>query len=162
MRFLILLFAVFSISIAECLHAQQKVESEAAVVRFILQGHDSLKVGDKTMLQVEVTPKKGWHVYSALPSEDGAYQPAAIEWGFTSWGFEATPELKEEGKMTSEFDEIMNGIIRYYKDRVMFSLGIKITEADIRLEGYFDFMACNDEKCIPLSAELRLEAKAKK
>ncbi|MFM2376309.1 MAG: hypothetical protein RLZZ165_1406 [Bacteroidota bacterium] len=160
MRFRILLFAVFSISLTGCLHAQQKVESEAAVVRFILQGHDSLKIGAKTTLRVEVTPKKGWHVYSALPSEDEAYQPAAFDWGFTSRGFEATPELKEEGKMTSEFDDIMNGIMRYYKDRVVFSQGIKITEADIRLEGNFDYLACNDEKCIMLSAELKLEAKA--
>lgn len=160
MRFRIILFAVFSISLAECLHAQQTVESEAAAVRFILPGNDSLKVGAKTTLRVEVTPKKGWHVYSALPSEDGAYQPAAFDWGFTSRGFEATPQLEEEGKMTSAFDEIMNGTIRYYKARVVFSQGLKLTEADIRLEGYFDFMACNDEKCIPLSAEVKLEAKA--
>ena len=144
------------------LHAQAKVESEAAVVKFALAEENPLKVGGTTQLLVEATPKRGWHVYSANPSDDGAYQPAILGWEVSSRGFEATPKLDEKGAMTSQFDEIMNGVVRYYKGAVTFSQEVKLTEEEVALVGYFDYMACNEEKCIPLTAEFKLEAKAKK
>lgn len=147
---------------ATSLSAQKKAESEAATIKFSLDGQAPLKVGDKTRLLIEVTPKKGWHVYSALPSEEGAYQPAAVGWEIQSRGFEAAEKLEESGAMTSMFDEIMNGTVRYYKGQVTFSQELKLTEVQVTLVGYFDYMACNDEKCIPLTADLNLEATAKK
>ena len=139
----------------------QKKESEAAIVKFSVANEDNLKVGDGTKFLVEVTPKEGWHVYSALPSDEGAYQPAVLGWEVASVGFSASSKLNEEGAMTSSFDDIMGGTVRYYKAKVLFSQEIKLTEKDVALVGSFDYMACNEEKCIPLTAEFKLETKAK-
>jgi len=146
--------------ITTALHAQ-KSESEAATVKFSVADEGHLKVGGTTKFVIEATPKAGWHVYSAIPSEEGAYQPAVLGWEETSLGFSAGDKLLEEGSMTSSFDDIMGGTVRYYKEKVLFSQEIKLTEKDVALVGYFDYMACNEFKCIPLTAEFKLETKAK-
>jgi DsbC/DsbD-like thiol-disulfide interchange protein len=144
-----------------CAQAQKK-ESEAAIVNFSVLNSDQLKLGDGTKFQIEVTPKAGWHVYSALPSEEGAYMPAVLGWEPASSGFSASEKLNEEGSMTSSMDDVMGGTVRYYKAKVLFSQEIKLTEKDVKLVGFFDYMACNEEKCIPLTAEFELDANAKK
>jgi DsbC/DsbD-like thiol-disulfide interchange protein len=141
--------------------AQQKRESEGATVVVSVLNQDKLKVGDKATLQIEVTPKAGWHVYSAIPSEDGVYKQAELGWELDSRGFEAEKELKEEGYMTEMRDDILDGMVRYYKAKVIFTQSIKVTDKSVILVGYFDYMACNEEKCIPLTAEFKLEVKAK-
>jgi hypothetical protein len=143
------------------LQAQKKVESEAATLKFSMEEGSELKVGSKAKFTIEATPKAGWHVYSAIPSEDGAYQPAVLGWDITSRGFETEAKLEEKGGLIEAFDEIMNGTVRYYKGVVVFSQEMKLTEKEVLLEGFFDYMACNDEKCIPLTAEIKFEAKAK-
>ena len=152
---LLLLLALLSFGFA---HAQDN--SEAAYVRVGI-GHDGeLKVGDQASLQISVVPKEGWHVYSAIPSKEGAYQPAEVAYDNTSRGFEADPELKEEGSMHSQFDDIMGGVLRYYEGKVLFSQSIKVTEEDVIVTGTFDYMACNEFKCIPLMAEFKVTATA--
>jgi DsbC/DsbD-like thiol-disulfide interchange protein len=154
-----ILLLVFGTTI--CAQAQKK-ESEAAIVKFSVLNNDDLKIGDRTKFQIEVTPKEGWHVYSALPSDEGAYMPAVLGWEPASSGFVAGEKLNEEGSMTSSMDDVMGGTVRYYKMKVLFSQEIKLTEKDVKLVGFFDYMACNEEKCIPLTAEFELEANAKK
>lgn len=155
-------FWIVMLALCTALVAQaQKKESEAAVVQFSIVNDGKLKVGEATQLQIEVTPKTGWHVYSALPSEDGAYMPAVLGWEVESRGFTAGDKLMETGAMTSSFDDIMGGTVRYYKGKVLFSQEIKLTEKEVILVGYLDYMACNEEKCIPLTAEFKLESKAK-
>jgi DsbC/DsbD-like thiol-disulfide interchange protein len=139
----------------------QKKESEAAVVTFSVVDAAKLKVGESAKFQIEVTPKAGWHVYSALPSDDGAYMPAVLGWEIESRGFTAGDKLLEDGVLTSSFDDIMGGTVRYYKAKVLFSQEIKVTESEVIMVGFFDYMACNEEKCIPLTAEFKLDAKAK-
>jgi DsbC/DsbD-like thiol-disulfide interchange protein len=157
----IALALIFLLSLTLGVHAQRKADSEAADIKFSLQDEDQLTVGAKTKLVIEVTPKKNWHVYSALPSDDGAYQPTVVGYEITSRGFEASAKLDENGPMLSMFDEIMNGTVRYYKAPVVFSQELKLTETEVVLAGYFDYMACNEEKCIPLTAEFNFDAKAK-
>jgi thiol:disulfide interchange protein DsbD len=139
----------------------QKNESEAAFVTVSVANEAKLKVGTTATFQIEVKAKQGWHVYSALPSEEGAYMPAVLSWEIESRGFTASDKLMEDGVMTSSFDDIMGGTVRYYKDKVLFSQEIKVTEADVIMVGVFDYMACNEEKCIPLTAEFKLDVKAK-
>jgi DsbC/DsbD-like thiol-disulfide interchange protein len=155
------LAVIFWATLALGLHAQDKAESEAAIMKFSLKDADQLKKGEKATFVIEVTPKNGWHTYSAMPSEDGAYLPAALGWDVTSRGFEAAEKLDEQGAMFTEFDDIMNGMMRYYKAPMTFSQEVKLTETDLVFAGYVDYMACNDEKCIPLTAEFKFEAQVK-
>lgn len=151
------LFSLLAFSFA-CIQAQH--ESEAAFIRTGLTHNGNLTVGDDATVQISVIPKEGWHVYSAKESEDGAYQPAVIDLEMTSNGFEMVGGLGEVGKMHSEYDDIMEGMLRYYEGKVVFTQDIKITEGEVMFAGSFDYMACNDFKCIPLLAEIKVAAKA--
>lgn len=134
----------------------QKHESEAAVINFSVDQPAGLAVGSTTKFKIEVTPKAGWHVYSAIPSEDGAYMQAELGWEIDSRGFEAAAKVQEEGGMVEMYDDIMAGMMRYYKGNVTFSQELKVTETEVILVGYFDYMACNEAKCIPLGAKFKL------
>jgi DsbC/DsbD-like thiol-disulfide interchange protein len=136
-----------------CLKAQQK----PAKVTVTLSEHETLAVGDKVNLLIRVVPEKGWHVYSALPSEEGVYQAALISYEITSVGFEAGDKIKEEGGMITEFDDIMEGTMRYYKTAVTFSHPLKITEEEVQITGAFDYMACDDEKCLVFTEEFNIK-----
>ncbi len=133
--------------------AKGQYESEAAFVRVGFAQDGELEIGGKAKLQVSVVPKEGWHVYSAIPSDEGAYEPALLDFAITSAGFTLVDGLKEEGSMHSEYDDIMGGTLRYYESNVIFIQEIEITEAEIVAAGSFDYMACNDFKCIPLLSE---------
>ncbi len=137
-------------------------ESEAAYVRVGISHDGSLKVGDKAKLQISVVPKAGWHVYSAIPSKEGAYEPAMLDIGINSEGFSLVEGLGEEGSMHSEYDDIMGGMLRYYESNVVFVQEIEVTESNVVAAGSFDYMACNDFKCIPLLSEFKVSATAAK
>ena len=135
-------------------------ESEAANVRVGISHDGSPAVGENAKLQISVVPKAGWHVYSAIPSEEGAYEPALVDFEITSAGFTLVEGLKEEGSMHSEYDDIMGGMLRYYEGNVIFTQEIKITEGEVVAVGSFEYMACNDFKCIPLLSEFKVSATA--
>ena len=134
--------------------------SEAAIISYSLDTN-SFQAGDQANLIFEVQPKENWHIYSAKPSEDGASEPTSLNWEITSQGFEAKGELQESGRMTSIYDDIMEGILRYYKEKFTFSQPIQITESQILLVGTLDYMACNEFKCIPLMAEFKVNRTSK-
>ena len=101
-------------------------------------------------------------MYSAIPSKEGAYEPAMIDFEITSVGFSVVDGLQEAGSMHSEYDDIMGGMLRYYERNVTFSQEIEVTETDIVAAGSFEYMACNDFKCIPLLSEFKVTATASK
>lgn len=154
-RFLLFLFVL---TLGTALKGQN---SQAATLNIYLENADVAKVGDEVTLVVEVTPKVGWHVYSALASEEGAYRPAEVGFEVGSRGFEAVGVLGETGKMIEKFDEIMGGMTRYYKETVVFRYRLKTTEPELVVEGYFDYMGCNEFQCMPFGAEFSLKAKIK-
>lgn len=136
-------------------------DSQAARLNIHFDTEKPLQVGQTTTLVIEVEPKGEWHVYSALPSEEGAYRPAEVGWEATSRGFEAVGKLKEDGRMTEKMDEIMGGMVRYYEDKVVYTQTLKITEPDVTTIGFFDYMACDENQCIPFTATFELKAAAK-
>lgn len=139
--------------------AQQKIH--AADFKFAVENTDnSLKVGEPAEFLIKVKPMPGWHIYSAIPSEEGAYSPTEIGYEMNSAGFEAIEGIGESGSMHSEMDDIMGGMVRYYGGPVVFSQKITITETEVRLVGYVDYMACDDYKCITLTEEFDVTAKA--
>jgi DsbC/DsbD-like thiol-disulfide interchange protein len=157
-RMKIFLFAILSLFGASA-WAQ---DSQAARLNIHFDTEKPLQVGQTTTLIIEVEPKGAWHVYSALPSEEGAYRPAEVGWDITSRGFEAVGTLQEDGRMTEKLDEIMGGMVRYYEQKVIYRQTVKITEVDVAANGYFDYMACDESQCIPFTATFELKAAAQK
>lgn len=134
--------------------------SEAAMVRTGINPGPNGQLGDTATFFISVVPKDGWHVYSAVPSKEGAYEPAAVIYDMTSMGFKAVGELKEDGRMTSHFDDIMGGTLRFYEDKVLFSQSIILTDEEVIVTGTFDYMACNEIKCVPYTHEFKMPLKA--
>lgn len=156
MRSLLFIFALaFSIP----LNAQYK--SEAASVEVKLMANEEMAVGNEAALVVSVVPENGWHVYSARESEDGAYPPTQLTLAEGCKGLEAGDQLLEKGELKSEYDELMGGTLLYYKEKVFFSRSIKVTGTDVIAIGTFDYMACNDFKCIPFTVDFETRAVAK-
>lgn len=136
-------------------------DSQAARLNIHLDTEQALEVGKATHLVIEVEPKAGWHIYSSEPSAEGVYRPAEVGWEINSRGFEAGAGIKEEGRMTTQVDDVLGGTVRYYKEKVVFLQPIQVTESEVVVAGFFDYMACNEFQCIPFTADFEVKAKAK-
>lgn len=151
---------IFALLFVVTLKAQQ--QHHAADFEFSLEDHGSLTVGGEAQFIVKVTPAPGWHIYSAVDSEEGVYSPTGMEYDIISRGFEVVGNLEEEGKIISEMDDIMGGMMRYYKTPATFIQTIKITEEEVKVIGYVDYMACDEMKCVMLTEAFELAAEAAK
>ncbi|MDR0799363.1 MAG: thioredoxin family protein [Dysgonamonadaceae bacterium] len=98
------------------------------------------------------TIEKGWHLYDMnMPS--GGPIP-------TSFVFETVKGAGLSGKMsttmgiTTSYDDLFGMDISWYKDNPTFVQKLKITDPEkFRIEGYINYMSCNDENCIALKEE---------
>lgn len=142
------LFAFFAIGV----NAQTP-----ATVTFKVNHPMGLDSGSVALFEIKIEPNKGWHVYSAEASEEGAYKPTEIEYDINSRGFMADDKISETGLLMKEFDDIMGGMMRYYKSPVTFSQRIKITDAEVFLKGMVNYMACDDEKCLVFTEEFEIK-----
>jgi DsbC/DsbD-like thiol-disulfide interchange protein len=106
------------------------------------------KVADgeyKIMLQVKLTDV--WAIYSQhLESDEG---PIATSINFEkndAAEFQGTVE--ELGEKLEIYDEMFEMNIVKYKHEVVFVQTVKAPEGT-RLKGNYEFMVCNDERCLP-------------
>ena len=94
------------------------------------------------------TADKGWHLYDMNLPEGGPIS--------TSFTFETLKGAKLVGQPTSSvtpttvFDEQFQMNLRWYAGCVTFTQKLKVTDAaKFKAEGAVEFMACNDETCLP-------------
>ncbi|MDD4514961.1 cytochrome c biogenesis protein CcdA [Massilibacteroides sp.] len=90
----------------------------------------------------------GWHLYDMDLPEGGPVS--------TSFTFEKIKGVELVGKPiasvapTTVYDELFSMNLRWYADKVSFKQKIKVTDpAKFNLVGEVEFMACNDETCLP-------------
>lgn len=89
---------------------------------------------------------KGWHVYA--PTEK--HGPIAASFNVDKIeGAKVEGALKANKPATQKFEAVWNGTVSYYEDNVTFSQKIKLTGKEYKIEGYFEYGACNDESCLP-------------
>ena len=91
---------------------------------------------------------KGWHLYDMnLPAGGPVSTSLAFE---TLNGAELTDKPKASAEPASVYDEQFDMELRWYEGTVTFEQKIKLTDARrFRLSGEVEFMACNDEMCLP-------------
>ncbi|GHT50650.1 thiol:disulfide interchange protein [Bacteroidia bacterium] len=102
--------------------------------------------------------EQGWHLYDMnLPS--GGPIP-------TTFVFEKVQGAELSGKVTTltgitiQYDEMFEMNISWYKNNPTFTQKIKVTDPDkFNIEGYIDYMSCNDESCIALKEEFAFSKK---
>lgn len=94
------------------------------------------------------TADKGWHLYDMNLPEGG---PISTSFTFeTLTGAETIGQPTASATPTTVFDEQFQMNLRWYAGSVTFTQKIKVTDAaKFKAEGAVEFMACNDETCLP-------------
>lgn len=94
------------------------------------------------------TADKGWHLYDMNLPEGG---PVSTSFTFeTLNGAELIGQPVPSVKPTTVYDEQFAMNLRWYPGTVSFTQKLKVTDpAKFYAEGEVEFMACNDETCLP-------------
>ena len=94
------------------------------------------------------TADKGWHLYDMNLPEGG---PVSTSFTFeTLNGAELIGQPVPSVKPTTVYDEQFAMNLRWYPGTVSFIQKLKITDpTKFKVEGEVEFMACNDETCLP-------------
>ena len=94
----------------------------------------------------------GWHLYDMNLPEGGPIS--------TSFNYETSKGAKTVGspvpskKATTVYDEQFEMNLSWYAHEVSFTQKLEITNPKaFKVEGYVEFMACNDENCLPPDKE---------
>lgn len=123
-----------------------------------LNKQEPLKVGDKFTLRFEANIDKGYHIYAVKPSPNG---PLPTSIGFDNLkGAKAKGGLKEKGTPITEFDEVFETQIYYFKYKAEFYQEFTATAEDIQLTGYLDYQVCDTMSCVPGAKEFTYTLKA--
>lgn len=94
------------------------------------------------------TADKGWHLYDMNLPEGG---PISTSFTFeTLTGAELIGSPTASVAPTTVYDEQFAMNLRWYPGTVSFTQKFKVTDAaKFKMEGQIEFMACNDETCLP-------------
>ena len=94
------------------------------------------------------TADKGWHLYDMNLPDGG---PVSTSFTFeTLNGAELIGQPVPSVKPTTVYDEQFAMNLRWYPGTVSFTQKLKVTDpAKFKAEGEVEFMACNDETCLP-------------
>ncbi len=119
-------------------------------VKWKIKLDDSESV-EKT-LTFTATIDNGWHLYDMNLPEGG---PVSTSFAFeTIKGAKLIGEPIASKEATTVFDEQFNMNLRWFAKNVSFTQKIEVTDPKgLKLEGYVEFMACNDENCLPPEKE---------
>jgi thiol:disulfide interchange protein len=101
----------------------------------------------KFSFRAEIDP--GWSVYSTQNFGDLGPWPSSF--GFDSLAHvqvrEGTQEVSEH---TSEgHDPVFDMSVRKFKEQVDFVRMVDLADAELPVSGWFEYMTCNDEMCLP-------------
>ena len=111
-----------------------------------------IKLEDSKTAEKEIvftaTSEKGWHLYDMNLPEGG---PVSTSFTFeTLKGAELIGQPISSVKPTVVYDELFAMDLRWYPGTVSFTQKVKITDPKkFKIEGEVEFMACNDETCLP-------------
>ena len=104
---------------------------------------------DEITITFSGTISKGWHVYA--PEEKHGPTAASINIDKIE-GARLEGGLKANKPATKKYEEVWKGEVAFFEDNVVFTQKVKLTGKEYKIEGYFEYGACNDEVCIPPSS----------
>lgn len=94
------------------------------------------------------TIDKGWHLYAQYLPEGNISIPTTFTFNAVD-GVEFVGKVEELSKVIEQDDPIAEVPTRYFANEAVFVQMVKITNRDAVITGFVEFMACNDEQCIP-------------
>ncbi|QKG55521.1 sugar transporter [Hymenobacter sp. BRD128] len=96
---------------------------------------------------LKATIDAGWHVYSQTVKDGG---PVKTTIKFTPSQAYTLVGLPQEPKPIAKFEKAFNMQVSYFTSSVIFQQKVKLTgKGPVTVKGNLEFMACNDEKCLP-------------
>ena len=101
---------------------------------------------DEITISFSGTINKGWHVYA--PEEKHGPTAASINIDKIE-GARLEGGLKANKPAIKKYEEVWKGEVAFFEDNVVFTQKVKLTGKEYKIEGYFEYGACNDDVCIP-------------
>ncbi|RKD91016.1 protein-disulfide reductase DsbD family protein [Mangrovibacterium diazotrophicum] len=124
------------------------LQSFAQIQEPVKWSFDSKQNGDEVQLIFKATIDEGWHLYDTQLPEGGPVP--------TSFHFNDNSQIEFVGKMTTnpapidKFDDTFQMELRYFGKKAEFIQVVKLkTTEPVTIDGYLEFMCCNDETCLP-------------
>ena len=117
----------------------------------------NIKLNDTGKPEKEITftatLDKGWHLYDMNLPEGG---PVSTSFVFeTVKGAELLGAPVASSKPVTVYDDLFDMDLRWYADAVTFTQKIKVTDPKkFHIEGEVEYMACDDETCLPPEREM--------
>lgn len=90
---------------------------------------------------------KGWTIYSQELIGDGPI-PTSFEYT-TGPHFSRIGKTREEGERHAGYDKIFEMEVVKYTTEVTFKQKVKVTDTTKPIEGWLEFMTCDNERCLP-------------
>ncbi|MGZ5243520.1 MAG: protein-disulfide reductase DsbD domain-containing protein [Bacteroidia bacterium] len=88
----------------------------------------------------------GWHIYSQFIETGG---PVPTSFNFTEGKYKKLGTTEEKGHPEKIFDEGFEMNLVYFSGKSDFVQHVKLTGPTTVITGYYEFMICNDEMCLP-------------
>jgi thiol:disulfide interchange protein DsbD len=109
--------------------------------------------GDKTAdLIFRATIDDGWHLYGLHIPDDG---PRPTSFAFeTLQNAQKVGEMQSSSKLIENYDANFGMTLNWYNNNAVFVQKITFDDPEkVLIEGYVEFMTCNDESCLPPAQE---------
>ena len=134
-KFLVVVFSIFSFT------------TYSQILDNIVKWEFSQKQISETEveLQFKAEIEENWHLYS----QDIPETPPATTFTFIINGDTSIKKIKEPNAI-EEYDSNFEMVLKYFVDEAIFKHTIDLSEVDnIKIDGYVDFMVCDDKQCLP-------------
>lgn len=100
--------------------------------------------------------ESGWTLYSKDNDPDSGPIPTSIY--FDTEGVQASDLTETGGKRKSGMDDLFGvQVVKYLSGPVTFSLDLEVPDGLETLEGYVEYMTCDDRQCIPGDLPFRIQ-----
>ncbi|MDL2290052.1 thioredoxin family protein [Paludibacteraceae bacterium OttesenSCG-928-F17] len=101
---------------------------------------------------LKATMDDGWHLYG-IDIPDGGPRPTSVVFENIQ-NAQLKGKLQTPSKLVSEYDTNFGMELKWYNDEAVFIQSISFTNKDeVYVEGHVEYMACNDQTCLPPTQE---------
>ena len=102
----------------------------------------------KMSVNFKATVEDTWHFYSTDSPEDGPSKTEFVFEKLEGAKLVGSPKLTA-GTPISQYEDLFGLTLTYYEKSATFTQQLQLTGGDWSVEGYVNFLACNDGMCMP-------------
>lgn len=104
------------------------------------------------VLSFQATTDEGWHIYDQNLPEDG---PRSTSFVFEKLkNVEIIGDVAANKKAIEKLEPLFQMQLRWFEGKTTFTQHIKVSNpSDYEIDGYVEYMACNDNTCLPPTTE---------